>query len=108
MRIYRSGFALLPVVAKLDRYGDLGRDKSFPFTPNIYHVTRNSNSSVESLALFVNFPKFLNRSFIFSFRGDTLLNPWMTDSIRNNRRITRGLDESLGAAHQPRWPAPCG
>lgn len=23
---------LLPVVAKLDRYGDLGRDKSFPFT----------------------------------------------------------------------------
>lgn len=35
MRIYRSGFALLPVVAKLDRYGDLGRDKSFPFTPNI-------------------------------------------------------------------------
>lgn len=25
-------------------YGDLGRDKSFPFTPNIDHVTRNSNS----------------------------------------------------------------
>lgn len=44
IRIYRSGFALLPVVAKLDRYGDLGRDKSFPFTPNIDHVTRNSNS----------------------------------------------------------------
>lgn len=32
MRIYRSGFVLLPVVTKLDRYGDLGRDKSFPFT----------------------------------------------------------------------------
>lgn len=50
MRIYRSGFALLPVVAKLDRYGDLGRDKSFPFTPNIGHVTRNSNSSRASLS----------------------------------------------------------
>lgn len=78
MRIYRSGFVLLPVVTKLDRYGDLGRDKSFPFTqrarlrlpipPNIDHVTRNSNDLLSPLLfLFVDFPKFLLLNSFISF-----------------------------------------
>lgn len=58
MRIYRSGFALLPVVAKLDRYGDLGRDKSFPF-PIPIRPSRASLSSSTFLSFLIGLLFFL-------------------------------------------------
>lgn len=53
------------VVTKLDRYGDLGRDKSFPFTQRDYGNIAEFQQSINFLILFLNFPNPSSLSLFF-------------------------------------------